>query len=120
MGGFLICAIALALLLLYFRRQRRQPVDPKDANEDSDPDVVTWAKAELENNHRYELTETGKTRPELGAESREELPADYPGFELRDTSRRSSLRLGVPQRPTELPTTGVQRDLKRSEHQEVT
>lgn len=92
---------------------------PKDANDGSDPDEVTWAKAELENNHRYELTETGKLRPELGAESREELPADYPGVELRDTSRRSSLRLCLPQRRTELPTSGAQRDTGLSEHREV-
>ena len=108
-GGSSLCLIIIILMLYYFKRhQKRRLETPLDINQNPDPIIKPWERAELEDDPKHELPSTPKALPELQAKSRKELSADYNGVEMRHASPRSWLRFGTPRRPIELPTSQTQ------------
>ena len=108
-GGISLFLIAITFIFYYFKKhQKRRLEAPQEVSHGLDPIVNPWERAELENHPKQELSGTSKTPPELPAESREELSADYHGVEMGHQAPRSWLRFGTPRSPVELPTSHSQ------------
>ena len=96
--------------MLYYlkKHQKRRLEVAQEVNPSPDPMIKPWERAELEDHPKHELSGTSKALPELPAENREELSADYNGVEMRHSSPRSWLRFGTPRGPAELPMSHTQ------------
>lgn len=90
--------IILAWYIIH-QRQKRHPQTAKSEEPKPEPDVDSWQKPELEDNSRFELSDSCRPLPELPEGGREvgELPSHYMGVEMQDAS------LGTPSQPAELP-----------------
>ena len=96
-------------MLYYFKKHQKRRLEvPQEINQSPAPTIKPWEKAELEDHPKHELSGTSKALPELPAEIREELSADYNGVEMRHSSPRSWFRFGAPRRPVELPMSHTQ------------
>ena len=108
-GGLSLFLIAITFIFYYFKKHQKKRLEaPQEISQGLDPIVNPWERAELENHPKHELSGTPKALPELPAESREELSADYHGVEMGHSAPRSWLRFGTPRSPVELPTSHSQ------------
>ncbi|KAL8782952.1 MAG: hypothetical protein Q9195_009525 [Heterodermia aff. obscurata] len=108
-GGPSLFLIAATSMLYYFKKHQKRRLEvPPEIKQDTEPVMKPWERAELEDDPKHELSGTSKALPELPAESREELSANYHGVEMQHTVPRSWLRFGTHRSPVELPLSNIQ------------